>query len=198
MERAWITIVDKAWHSVADDYPAYRLLVPGDPSFVCQAEACNAHCCRAFSVSLGDREVERMTRASGLQPVEFLESEDGAPIVLPLLQPYLLARSDGHCGLLAADLSCGQYAGRPDACHLYPHQVLAVEAGSLAVAMMPRAETFAALEGALTCVPPPPAVVVIPLLLRHAECPGFTGPALTPDTWTDLALATARLQYGGR
>ena len=79
-----IAAQQSAWELVASRFNGYALLMPGDPQFVCLATDCPAHCCRKYSVSLGEVEVERMVKASGLQPVYFLESEDGAPISLPL------------------------------------------------------------------------------------------------------------------
>ena len=35
----------------------------------------------------------------------------------------------------------------------------------------------------------------LPLLLRHLECPGFTGEPLTENGWRELISETARLQY---
>ena len=79
----------QAWERLADRYRAYSLCLPGSASFICQAQLCKAHCCRAFSVNLGEGEVARMEAASGLAAVRFLECEEGEPIVLPMAQPYL-------------------------------------------------------------------------------------------------------------
>jgi hypothetical protein len=35
----------------------------------------------------------------------------------------------------------------------------------------------------------------VPLLLRHIECPGFTGEPMSEPAWRELLLATAALQY---
>lgn len=187
--------IQQAWEAIAARFTAYELILPGSATFVCQAEACAAHCCKVFSVALGEREVARMTLASGRQPVAFLELEDGQPITLPLLQPYLLARKEGSCALLADDLLCGEYEGRPDACRLYPHFVLFVdEKTGRPVHGNPdgmEAAIGVALGGAHTKA----AGALVPLLLRHLECPGFTGPLLGEAPWRDLLSETFRLQY---
>jgi Fe-S-cluster containining protein len=180
------------WESLSARYAAYQLALPGSPRFICQAELCNAHCCRVFSVNLGESEVERMQRASGLQPIQFLESEDGELVTLPLAQPYLLKRAGNHCAQLQDDLGCAQYEGRPNACHLYPHFVIFVDPESARPVqpepVVMRSAMDAALDGdALAhCVP---------LLLRHIECPGFTGPPMSETEWRELFEQTFALQY---
>ncbi len=182
-----------AWDAVASRFARYELLLPGQPSFVCLASACPAHCCRKYSVSLGEAEVDRMTRASGLQPLHFLESEDGEPIALPLAQPYLLARREGACALLGPDLLCGQYEGRPDACRQYPHHVLFIDRQDAKPVYgdLPRmAEAMAWLEPVPSSEP-----VCMPLLVRHLDCPGFDGPPLSYAIWLSLMHETTYLQY---
>ena len=179
------------WESVADRYTAYRLVLPGAAAFVCQAELCDAYCCRAYSVGLGDAEVDRFQRASGLQPVEFLECEDGAPIRLPLAQPFLLRRADNRCAQLRDDLGCGQYEGRPNACRLYPHFVLVFDAETLRPVHSDTDVIAAAVASALGGAPSP----FVALLLRHIECPGFTGPPMSEAEWRTLFDETHRLQY---
>lgn len=188
-----IAAIEAAWAGVAERYPAYELLVPGSPSFVCLAAECPVHCCKVFSVSLNEREVARMERASGLRPVQFLESEDGAPIALPLAQPYLLARRDGQCALLGADLLCGQYQGRPDSCRLYPHFVLFLDpaSGRPVHADMPGMQGSLQTSLADSLAPAP----YVPALIRHRTCPGFGGPPLDVQTWRELLAETCRLQY---
>ena len=180
------------WEGLRQRFPAYELLLPGSPTFVCLAEACPSHCCKIYSVSLGEREVERMKRFSGLEMVDFVECEEGRPITLPLAQPYLLARREGTCALLGHDLRCGQYEGRPDACRLYPHFVIVIRT----VDSKPiysdvtnvRAAVVAAAGGG-------GHRGFVPLLLRHLECPGFSGPPLAEEGWRELIRETARLQY---
>ena len=180
-----------AWHGLSRDFPAYALVMPGDPSFICQAEACDAHCCRAFSVPLGEGEVERMTKFSGFSPGRFLESEAGEPLALPMVQPYLLARNEGSCILLREDRGCGQYAGRPDACRMYPHQLVVVENGRAAFAAG-NAVVRRGLESMAADTGPAPVTV---LLLRHRECPGFTGSPLTIAEWFRTLYETCDLQF---
>jgi Fe-S-cluster containining protein len=176
----------RAWTRIADRYPAYDLLLPGASSFVCQAEECDAHCCRTFSVPVGEADARRMQTVTGLQLVDFLESVDGKPIELPLAEPYLLARSDNACKLLADDLGCSQYAGRPSACRAYPHQVLYISAETgRPVALAP---DLVESTIARSCSG---ASDVFALLLRHLECPGFTGPPLSEQQWADLLLQIA-------
>lgn len=182
-----------AWQAAAERFQAYRLVLPGTPSFVCQPETCTAHCCHAFSVSLGDRERARMAAVEGLAPAEFLElDEDGEPLALPMLQPYLLARTDGHCKMLRPDLRCGAYEGRPNACRLYPHFVVFWDPAEnrALTARSPRVQ--AAIEAL-----PAPSGGLVPLLLGHIECPGFTGPPVTEEEWLALASGVCRLQYEG-
>ncbi len=191
-KRTLQRLVD-AWQRVESRYRAYSLLLPGQPSFICQPQACDAHCCRTFSVSLGDSEVERMRATSGLAPLEFLESEAGEPIALPLARPYLLARVANRCALLSPELACTRYEGRPDACHLYPHQVLVLDETTGRPATTAAGAPREAIDRLLLGEPGG----VLPLLLRHLECPGFTGPALAVDGWRALFRTTCDLQYGG-
>ncbi len=129
-------------------------------------------------------------QAGGREPAAFLECEDGRPIELPLVQPYLLARLDGACALLDSNCRCAAYEQRPDACRQYPHQVLLVDlADGRPVAAGPG--PLATLAGGASR--PGDAV---PLLLRHRECPGFTGPPPSEAGWLEILRATATLQYG--
>jgi len=181
-----------AWETLAERFAAYELVLPGTPGFICQAESCAAHCCKFYSVSLGEREMERLKRWSGLEPVEFLESEDGEPITLPLAQPYLLARKDGHCALLGDDLRCGQYHGRPEACRLYPHFVIFLDETTGRPVHSATREMAESLQRVLDGEEDS---MYVPLLLRHVECPGFTGPGIEQDAWEQLFTETFRLQY---
>ena len=180
--------METAWDAIAARYRAYTLALPGSPRFICQAALCDAHCCRAFSVNLGEAEVQRMERESGLLPVHFLECEDGAPIALPLAQPYLLARANNRCRLLGDDLACTQYHGRPNACRLYPHFVVFIDAAA-------NRPVTADREGIDRSFPPTSAAPYVALLLRHVECPGFTGPPMTAVEWEALMRDTYQLQY---
>lgn len=181
-----------AWAALAPRFTAYELVLPGSPAFICKAERCESHCCRIYSVSLGDRELARLSKWSGLAPVELVESENGSPIALPLAQPYLLARGNGQCALLAEDLRCGQYHGRPEACRLYPHFVVCLDEATGRPVHADTDAMAASLAAVLTGREPEPYV---PLLLRHLECPGFTGPGISEDSWLDLFGETFRLQY---
>ena len=179
-----------AWERVADRYAGYRLTLPGEPGFICQPHSCDASCCRNFNVALDGREVERLRGASGWPPARFLESEDGQPLALPLATPFVLARREGHCVFLDADLTCGQYAARPNACRSYPHQVIFVDAeGGWAAQPSPEAGRRAveAVIAGRTADGP------MPLLLRHGECPGFTGPPVSAREWARLLRATYAL-----
>lgn len=180
-----------AWKLAHERYAGYALILPGDATFICQAEACAAHCCKVFSVALTEHEVERLSRFSGKRAHEFLECEDGEPIYLPLADPYLLVRGDGQCGLLQDDLLCSEYEGRPDACRLYPHHVVFVDEATGRPASG-EVEQFRRVisnggDGGL-----------IPLFLRHLDCPGFTGPPISSEAWQELFIETYRLQYHDR
>ena len=181
------------WASVAERYRAYDLVLPGSAAFICQAELCDAYCCRAYSVSLGDAEAERLQRTSGRQLIELLESEDGEPIRLPLAQPYLLKREDNRCAQLRDTLACGEYEGRPNACRLYPHFVLFIEQSTGRPLHGGRERMAHAMALALGGEGSAPDCTA--LLVRHTECPGFTGPPLEEDAWMALLAETYRLQY---
>lgn len=179
------------WAAAEGRFGAYALLEAGDASFVCQAAACAAHCCKVFSVSLGEAEVERLASSTGWQPVEFLEAENDRPIALPLAQPYLLKRRGQGCALLGEDLLCSVHPGRPDACRLYPHFVLLLGADGRPT--QPDADVLAAaLAASARDVAHEPTAV----LVRHLDCPGVTGPRLGEESWLALLVETARLQYG--
>lgn len=180
-----------AWEQVRERFGAYTLIVPGSPAFICRPEVCTAHCCHAFSVNLGEAEADRMTGATGMKRIEFLELDDGEPITLPLAQPFLLARSEGRCRFLGDTLGCTVYAGRPNACRLYPHFVVFVdpERGRVAAPSPPAGRT--SIETALAGAVSNP----VPLLLGHVECPGFTGEPLSESDWRGLLAATYHLQY---
>lgn len=180
-----------AWDAAAPRLQAYHPVMPGSPAFECRPRVCTARCCHAFSVSLGDREVERFSRSQALPRAAFLElDEDGEPIALPMVQPYLLARANGHCAMLRDDLGCGAYDGRPNACRLYPHFVVFWDSAAERVLMTPNHRVLAAIE-----VLPREAGGLVPLLLGHAECPGFTGLPMSEDSWLELARSVCRLQY---
>ncbi|MFN0096058.1 MAG: YkgJ family cysteine cluster protein [Dehalococcoidia bacterium] len=186
-ERMW-----KAWTPIAERFPAYALLGPGDSSFECLIERCPRHCCRIYNVSLGEWERTRMERESGLSPIEFLECEEGEPIALPLAQPYVLKREEGQCALLRPDMKCGQYAGRPNACRLYPHFVLFVSRES----GRPMHGNLPAMDAAARAFLEDQDADLVPVLLRHLDCPGFGGAALGDAAWLDLFRETAQLQFG--
>lgn len=192
MTSALFESMQEAWQHVAPRFEAYRLIVPGSPTFICQPLECTAYCCHAYSVNLGDAEVERFRKFENLEPVEFLElDEDRQPITLPMAQPYLLARSDGHCKMLGSDLGCTTYHGRPNACRLYPHFVVFwdEEAERTRTTHSKRVEASfqAAMKGS--------AYGPKPLLLGHSECPGFTGDPITDSEWWSIFESTYQLQY---
>lgn len=179
---------EHAWAQARDRLGGFALIVPGDPAFLCQAELCSAHCCKAFSVALRGDEVTRLERLGRVNRQRFLECEGGEPIALPLADPFLLAREDGHCAMLGADLRCTVYDARPNACRLYPHQVVFVEPGTgRRVTNVSHSIYRKALAGG--------DEALVPLLLRHLECPGFTGPPMQESEWAALFVETYRLQY---
>jgi len=183
--------MQRAWAELSERLAAYRLVVPGSPSFICQPETCTAHCCHAFSVNLGEREAERMTRETGMHMVQFLELDDGVPVTLPMAQPYLLARSEGQCRFLGEELGCTVYSGRPNACRLYPHFVVFWDA----VARRPLFASQPGFEQAIDSVLAGDESTPLPLLLGHSECPGFTGPPIEEDAWRALLRETFQLQF---
>ena len=183
--------MEGAWQRLEPRLAAYRLLVPGSPAFICQPEACTAHCCHAFSVNLGEREVDRMSRATGMQMVEFLELDEGEPITLPMAQPYLLARRDGRCRFLGEGLGCDVYAGRPNACRLYPHFVVFWDEAAQRPLFGGGEDLGASVERVVAGELGEP----LPLLLGHSECPGFTGPPIAERDWRELLQHTYQLQF---
>lgn len=187
MDSAVVERMKAVWATVEGRFQAYELVVPGVPGFICQADRCVAHCCKVFSVALNDRELERLERFSGLERLDLLEHKGGKPVMLPLADPYLLARHDGHCAMLQDDLLCGQYEGRPDACRLYPHHVMFIDVS----AGRPANPALDVFREALMN----PDGVVVPLLMRHLECPGFTGPPIEAAEWEALLRTTYQLQY---
>jgi Fe-S-cluster containining protein len=183
MEPAELEAMRTAWSAIRGRYQAYALVLPGDPSFICQPDICDAHCCRKFSVSVGEEDRARMERETGWAPIAFLECEDGEPIALPMVKPYLLRRAENRCGMLAADLTCGAYSGRPDACRQYPYQVLFP--GRLRGLAREEAERMLAS-----------GTSEVALLVRHVECPGFSGPPIDEASWFALRESTFELQGG--
>ena len=182
-----------AWGLIAERYAGYGLVLPGDPSFICQAELCDALCCRAYSVAVNDDEVARLATATSFPAARFLECEDGEPINLPLERPFVLGREDDHCLFLGDDRGCEQYGARPDTCQLYPHQILFVNPSSGRVMQPSPAEQQQTVEALLAGDPVDGSV---PLLLRHLECPGFTGPPTNAIDWASLFRTTYALQWG--
>ena len=186
--------LEALWARVRERYGSYLLVLPGDPSFICQPHECDAYCCRAFNVSLDGGEAERLEAASGWPASRFLECEDGEPIALPLAKPFVLGRSEGHCVFLSAELTCGQYEARPDPCRSYPHQVVFVDAASGRPA---QPSTEAGRRAVEAVAAGRVAEGPVPLLLRHDQCPGFTGPPSTEGAWGDLLRETYERAVGG-
>ncbi len=194
LPQAALQLLLQTWSSVAARYQAYELVQPGSPGFICQPTICTARCCHIFSVAVSESDVARMEKASGFVPMMFLESEDGRPITLPLAHPYLLSREDNHCSLLGADLGCTQYEGRPSACRLYPHFVVFIDPSTGKPVHDPPLSACDAIvamaEGAPLLQP-----ALVPLLLRHLECPGFTGPPIAARAWSVQLQETFIGQY---
>ena len=192
MDAGFFEQVERAWADVAARFEAYHIVLPGSASFLCQPEVCTAYCCHAYSVSLSEADVARFRRFEQLEPIEFLElDEDGSPVTLPMAQPYLLARADNHCKMLGPDLGCNAYEGRPNACRLYPHFVVFWDAEAGRARTTPSKRTNASFEAAARGN----IHGLVPLLLGHSECPGFTGPPLDEIGWASLFARTYQLQY---
>ena len=192
VDAAFFAAMERAWAEAASRFEAYRLVLPGTPSFICQPEVCTAYCCHAYSVSLSEADVARFQRFEQLEPVEFLElDEDGTPVTLPMAQPYLLARAENHCKMLGNHLGCTTYEGRPNACRLYPHFVVFWDAEAGRARTTPSKRAGASFEAAVRGN----ILGLVPLLLGHSECPGFTGPPIEADAWASLFRRTYQLQY---
>ena len=183
-----------AWARVEGRYGSYRLVLPGEPGFICQPHSCDAYCCRAFNVAVDEGEVERLRTASRLPASRFLESEDGEVLALPLATPFVLGREEGHCVFLSEELSCEQYDARPSACRSYPHQVVFVDSASGRAAQPPAEAGRRAVEAVVAGRSVEGA---LPLLLRHDQCPGFTGPPSTEEAWAGLFRETYARSVGG-
>jgi Fe-S-cluster containining protein len=149
LEDAFFEPMRRAWEAAASRFEAYSLILPGSPRFVCQPDVCTAFCCHAYSVNLGDKEVDRFRTFEDMELVEFLEVDEvGEPVILPMAQPYLLARSEGHCKMLGEHLGCTTYEGRPNACRLYPHFVVFWDEEAGRARTTPSKRTSAAFEAA--------------------------------------------------
>ena len=132
-----------------------------------------------------------MARESKLEPSRFLEYYDGLPLALPMVQPFLLRREENRCALLGDDLRCGQYHGRPDACRLYPHFLVFIDQA----AWKPVYADTGGFDRAVAAFVEGREDALVPLLLRHVECPGFTGPPVSVQAWWELFESTRALQY---
>ncbi|MBN9494417.1 YkgJ family cysteine cluster protein [bacterium] len=180
------------WQTISSRYAAYTLAMPGAATFRCQPELCDAHCCRAFTVNLGESEVSRMAASSGLPASRFLESSHGEPLALPLAQPYILARRHNRCALLGPSLTCSQYEGRPNACRLYPHFMIFFDRVS---GRPVHGHTGAVRESIDALRTGHEFGALVPMLVRHVECPGFTGEPMTAGEWLALVTQTYALQF---
>lgn len=180
------------WSRAADSYPAYSPVLPGDPQFICQPAACDAWCCRNLTVPVGESDAARLVAVTGRSLGDLVESEAGSPILLPLADPYVLTREGGHCAHLGPGLGCSLYEGRPSACRLYPHQVILLdpETARPSSAVDPAACVESLLAGA--------ALDVVPILVRHLPCPGFTAAPLSDGAWAALLRETVALQFSAR
>jgi uncharacterized protein len=77
-----------------------------------------ANCCRVATVTLSERDVDRLARYLRIKPRKFLadytaESED---------EGLILRRSDSGCVFLSGN-DCTVYDARPDICQRFPHLV---------------------------------------------------------------------------
>ena len=181
-----------AWAEVRPRFEAYQLVLPGSPGFVCQPQACTAYCCHAYSVNLGDADVERFRRLEQLVLADFLEcDEDGKPLTLPMAQPFLLRREEGRCKFLGGHLGCTVYEGRPNACRLYPHFIVFWDGEAGRARTTPSKRAAASFDAAVLGN----IYGLIPLLLGHVQCPGFTGDPVNEAEWHRLFSATYQLQY---
>ena len=74
-----------------------------------------ANCCRSLGPRITDKDVERMSKATRMKPLD-------------LISKYLMVDEDGDlvfqsmpCPFLGADNYCAIYESRPKACREYPH-----------------------------------------------------------------------------
>ena len=186
------TAMEAVWAEMAGRFGAYGLVIPGSTAFQCLMAACQKHCCNRYTVNLSDADVARVVRYSGLLPRDFLECEEGEPIALPLAQPFVLGRAHGTCVFLGEDMGCRQYTGRPNACRLYPHFALFVdrETGKPTYGDTP------AIARSLDAWLSGRSDGLVPVLMRHLDCPGFGGDRpLAESEWLSILTQTARIQY---
>lgn len=120
-----------------------------------------------------------------------MECDEQGPVILPLSEPYVLARGNGACKFLAPDGCCTQYAARPTACRLYPYEVVLVEEPSGRLLSPSPERLHAALEAFSEGEP----TSIVPVLLRHADCPGFLDAPLGVETWRRLFRDVLEMQY---
>lgn len=169
---------------LAGTYPTYKPFRPGDPSLDCPTDACSAWCCRSLTVPADDHDVSAIAEHQTLPQARFLESEGGFPIELPLAHPYVMARSEGACVFLDKDHLCNVYEARPSACRSYPFELLVVESASGRELPVSEEAVLRALgPGETESLNGESAV-----LMRHRECPGFTGEPMTEAAWESVAL----------
>jgi len=182
-----------AWAAIAPRVAAYAFVGPETPAFRCLSSDCPVNCCRPFTVALDAEDLARFTRVSGLPVEAIVECADGLPVVLPLTEPYVLARHDGACKFLGPDGRCKQYDARPSACRLYPYQVLLVDEGAGRIT----SPSPGRVQAALAAIDDPSGGdgEIVPVLLAHRACPGFTGLPLGIEGWRQLLRETLVLQF---
>ena len=78
-----------------------------------------ANCCRVASISIHERDIERLARYLRLTPAKFIagytaESED---------EGMVLRRDDANGCVFLSGNECTVYDARPDTCQRFPHMV---------------------------------------------------------------------------
>lgn len=116
-------------------------------------------CCRRHAVPLTFADVNRLERATGLEPPAFIElgsldevdmsGETSSLILLPQgLRIPFLARVDGACVFLGSDGLCSVHSARPAACRAFPfHATLGRRGGVRRLRVLRDAECSLELTG---------------------------------------------------
>jgi len=81
--------------------------------FECRYKECGAKCCTSRVITA--KGIERIAQATGMEPEEFVEGEEGRGL-------FKLKGEEGRCIFLEEDYSCSLHnrGAKPLSCQLYP------------------------------------------------------------------------------
>jgi Fe-S-cluster containining protein len=161
--------------------------LPGQPKFVCAQANCTNSCCKdrgempfQVPVSLAFREAVRATR----------EISDSQFVRIEADMPSLVKDSSGKCVFLDSQRQCTVYDIRPVDCATYPFDLAFFDLrhdGNLA--KINHRDLFRRAGDT-----PPPFFTrttlgyncIVPLIIYHSRCPGFTGEPVTIQEYISL------------